>query len=53
MKPGNPGRMSVLRKMAETVVSVAVIVMFAGLLAVPEADDATRADLGFLGEQPA
>jgi hypothetical protein len=44
--------MNLLRRTAETVMSLAVIVVFAGLLSVPEAEPG-EADLAGSSEQPA
>ena len=62
MNRGNPGPMSPLRvrslarNAAEVVMSLAVIVMFGGLLAVTDPDEGASGDLGFVSEagaQPA
>ena len=45
--------MNLLRRAGEMVMSLAVIVMFAGLLTVPEPDDGGRADAPNAGEQAA
>jgi hypothetical protein len=44
---------SLARRAAEVLMSLAVIVMFAGLLAVPDTDEAARCERRFAGEQPA
>ncbi len=44
--------MNLLRRAAETIMSLAVIVCFAGLLTVPEAEHGDGGDLPPVGEQP-
>ncbi len=44
--------MNLLRRAAETVMSLAVIVVFAGLLAVPDGEHGDGSDVVLAGEQP-
>ncbi len=45
------GRMNLLRRAAENFMSLAVIVVFAGLFAVPEAEQGDGGDAVRVGEQ--